>query len=49
MGFLNLILMIWHWLVSVAGTIAVACVILAFILFLVELAIYKRKKRRNQS
>ncbi len=49
MGVLDVILLVWHWLVSIAGTVAVACVILAFVFFVVEIIIYKTKKRRDRS
>ncbi len=39
----------WHWAVSCAGAIVMWCVLAAVVLFVVELFIYRSKRRRDRS
>ncbi|MCC8028275.1 MAG: hypothetical protein LIO75_00455 [Lachnospiraceae bacterium] len=43
------ILILWDWSRSFFGTVFVACVLIGFVLFLVELAIYRAKKKSEKT
>ncbi len=39
----------WHWLVSFMGSVVLWCFLAAIVLAIVELCIYRAKKRRDRS
>lgn len=43
-----IILFLWNWSRSFFGTVFVVCVLISFILFLAELAIYRAKKKSEK-
>ncbi len=49
MGVWQGILVGWHWLITVLGSIVFWCFIACLVIFVVELLIYRSKKRRDRS
>ncbi|MCD8108541.1 MAG: hypothetical protein LUE14_00325 [Clostridiales bacterium] len=43
-----IILFLWNWSRSFFGTVFVVCVLISFLLFIVELAIYRAKKKSEK-
>ncbi len=39
----------WHWVVSVLGSIVLWCFLAAVVLVVIELVIYRRKRRRERT